>query len=833
MPNFSVREAFELAQQYHRAGYFDEAAIFYGKVVQACPDHVRALHFLGLLRVQLGMHETGQELLQRAIALNPEDAAAYSNLGNSLAAQGRTDEAIAAYDHAILLKPDYTEAHYNRGNALRSQGKLEEALAAFCKAIVLKPEYAEAYYNMGITMMECGKLDQAINAYACAIRYKPDFAEAHNNLGNAEARRGHFESAVAAYRRAIQIRPNYAEAFNNLGTALSKAGQSAEAITAYLNAISLKPQFPEAYHNLGMALAEQRRLEEATQAYRRALELNSNAPQPWNNLGTTLIEQGLFTEGATACNHALALDPDFADAQSNLGVALAGLNRFAEAIAAFRSALQLQPDNATVHFNLGNVFRDQRNLDQAVDEYQRALTLEPMFMEAITNLGNVFRDCGKVNEALAIYRRGLSSNSSVTHLRSNIIYTSLFSPDWNEEQIREEQRLWNTQIAIPSPSTEPAYEANRDPSRRLRVAYVSPDFRGHVVGQNLLPLFRHHDPERFEIFCYSNSKMTDGMTARLRDHTSNWYNIADTGDEDLSSMIRGNNVDILVDLTQHMRGNRLRTFSQRPAPIQVSFAGYPESTGVRAINYRISDKWLEQGAAPNSDGLLVKTADYEHVYLIDSFWCYDPCGIELEANGSSAVNTNWITFGSLNNFCKVNEPLLKLWARVLTAVNNSRLIILAHEGSHRQRTSEFFTQEGVEPERIEFVTQRPRKEYLELYHRLDIVLDTFPYNGHTTSLDALWMGVPVVSLCGERPVSRAGLSQLNNLGLPELVAFTEDQYVEIATKLANDIPRLRELRATLRQRMEKSVLMDGPHFARQIEACYRSMWWQWCESQKA
>jgi len=248
---------------------------------------------------------------------------------------------------------------------------------------------------------------------------------------------------------------------------------------------------------------------------------------------------------------------------------------------------------------------------------------------------------------------------------------------------------------------------------------------------------------------------------------------------------------------------------------------------LEAIEYRISDRYLEAGSVGEENGRK------ERVSLIDSFWCYDPRGIEVDVNELPAAATGKVTFGCLNNFCKVNEPLLKLWARVLRKVTDSRLILLSKLGSHRRRTEEALLKEGVEIHRVEFVDFRPRREYLELYHRLDIVLDTFPYNGHTTSLDALWMGVPGVSLAGATPVSRAGLSQLTNLGLPELAAHSETEYVNTATALARDLPRLTELRSTLRGRMERSVLMDAAHFARSIEAAYREMWQAWLQSDRS
>jgi len=361
-------------------------------------------------------------------------------------------------------------------------------------------------------------------------------------------------------------------------------------------------------------------------------------------------------------------------------------------------------------------------------------------------------------------------------------------------------------------------------ARRLRVGYVSPDFRGHVVGRYMLPLFELHDRERFEIVCYSGVLRSDSITARFRSLADAWRETAGVSDEALAEMIRRDRVDILVDLTQHLAGNRLPVFARKPAPVQVSFAGYPDSTGLGAIEYRISDRHLLAGSADEGAGK-------ERVCLIDSFWCYDPCGMDVEVNPLPARESGTVTLGCLNNFCKVNQRVLRLWARVLGKVKNSRLVISCPAGSHRERTLEALEREGVEARRVEFVALQPLREYLELYHRLDIALDTFPYNGGVTTCDALWMGVPVVSLAGETPVSRAGLSLLSNLGMPELVAHSESEYANIAERLAGDLPGLARLRSTLRDRMKSSVLMDAPRFTRQVEQAYRQMWQAWRSGQ--
>jgi predicted O-linked N-acetylglucosamine transferase (SPINDLY family) len=356
----------------------------------------------------------------------------------------------------------------------------------------------------------------------------------------------------------------------------------------------------------------------------------------------------------------------------------------------------------------------------------------------------------------------------------------------------------------------------------LKIGYVSADFRDHVVGRNVLTLLGQHDREDFEVWCYSGAIPPDSMTAQFHTLAGGWRDVVGLSVEKLARLIRNDGIDILVDLALHAAGNQLPVFARKPAPVQVSFAGYPGNTGLSTIEYHISDRHLEAKAVRDRK---------ENAFLIDSFWCYDPCGARVEVNELPAHQAGTITFGCLNNFCKINEPVLKLWARVLRATSDSRLVMLTGLGSHRQRTLAFLKQQGIDNHRIDFYEPCPREKYLQLYHQLDIVLDTFPYNGHTTSLDALWMGVPVVSLAGERTVSRGGLSQLSNLGFSELVAFTEDDFVQIATLLANDLSRLTDFRRTLRARMAGSVLMDARQFARDIESAYRRMWQQWCAKQ--
>jgi predicted O-linked N-acetylglucosamine transferase (SPINDLY family) len=365
--------------------------------------------------------------------------------------------------------------------------------------------------------------------------------------------------------------------------------------------------------------------------------------------------------------------------------------------------------------------------------------------------------------------------------------------------------------------------STRSVESRLRVGYVSPDWREHPIGRFMLPLLSNHDHERFEIFCYSDLARPDALTKRLRDLADVWRDTAGLPDDRVARLIRADRIDILVDLTMHMAGSRLLTFARKPAPVQVTYLAYCGTTGLPTIDYRLTDPYLDP---PGSDERFYS----EWSVRLRSYWCYEPLDGAPDVQLPPAQLAARVTFGCLNNFCKVSPESLATWCRLLRALPSSRLLLHAAEGVHRERLRKRAAAEGIEPQRIEFVGTFPVAKYLEQYHRIDIALDPFPYPGGTTSCDALWMGVPVVTLPGVTAISRGGLSILSNLELPELVAASPDEYVRIAAELAANLPRLADLRATLRERMRISPLMDAPGFARDIEAAYRRMWQEWVGS---
>jgi predicted O-linked N-acetylglucosamine transferase (SPINDLY family) len=851
----TISEAFELALQRHRAGRLEEAGTLYRQILAAQPNHADALHLLGVIAHQGGRHELAVEWIRkaieansgrlhyylnlgnalaacadpagaiaayrRALALNPAYPEAHNNLGVALAAQGQLDAAIAAYRRALDIKPDYPEAHNNLGNALRDRGLPAEAAAACRRAIELSPGYAEAHNNLGAALAGQRQFEAAAAAYRRAIELKPDYPEAHNNLGAALAGQRQFHEAITAHRRALEWKADYPEAHNNLGIALAGLAQLDEAISAHRRALELKPDFPEAWNNLGNALRLQGRRDEAIPAYRRALQGNPRLPEVWKNLGITLEERWRFDEAAAAFQSALELDPGCAEVHRNLGNALAGQGRLDDAMAAYLRALQLQPDSPDAHNDLGRALRKQGRLYESMSAYRRALSLNPDYAEAHNNLGDALREIGQIDEALACFRRALEILPSFSAAHTNLILNLHYAPDSTDAIIAEECARWWARHGAPLLAKSPRHSHDRSPSRRLRIGYVSADFREHPVARHLLPVMREHDAAQFDLVCYSGVTQADAMTERFMALGAQWREAATLDDDELAERIREDAIDILVDLSLHTRGNRLLVFARQPAPVQVSFAGYPGATGLETIAYRFTDRFLEP------EGQSAPHPFEQPVRLPDSFWCYDPCGDEAAVNPPPALERGYVTFGSLNNFCKVNDRTLRLWARAVGRVKDSRLVMRCPEGDHRRRTLDVLAREGVEGGRVEFVEARPRREYLELYHGLDIVLDTFPYNGHITACDALWMGVPVVSLTGTTPVSRGALSLLSNVELEGLAPCSEEDCVRAAVELAGDLPRLAALRSGLRERMRASPLIDASRFARNMEAAYRQMWERW------
>ncbi len=682
------------------------------------------------------------------------------------------------------------QEQFESGRSHHLAGRLSEAEALYHQILAQQPGHAEALYMLGVLLEQTGQFDAGVELIRRAIRISPDNAEAHNFLGLALDKNKQIKEAIVVFRQAIRLRPDYADAHHNLGIALQEMGQIASAIAAYQEVLRLKPDYVDAYYNLGIALMHSGQFADAIAAYRQAIQLR----------------------------------PHYTAAHINLGSALISTGQLEEAVAAFRRAISLKPDYAEAHNNLGNALKRKGQLEEAIAAYRQALRLKPQYPEAFNNLGTGLKEIGRLDEAVAAYREAIRLKPDYTDAHSNLVCALQFHSGYGADMIFEELRRWNQHHAQPLRKFIPPHTNDRNPDRRLRIGYVSADFRNHSVSRFLLPLFREHDHGAYEIFCYSDASKSDEVTDRLRACADGWQNIVGWTDERVADKVRQDKIDILVDLAGHTAGNRLRVFA-RSAPVQVSYLGYPGSTGLSEMDYRLTDSLADP------PGLTESLHTETLMRLPVCNWCFSepddapPVGrLPAEANGS-------ICFGTFNNFAKVSPAIVNLWAQILNAMPASRLIIksrgLAEKGA-RERIHQSFAARGVMADRLEIRGHEPKvSSHLEMYNRIDIALDTFPYHGTTTTCEALWMGVPVVTLAGRTHVSRVGVSLLSTISLPELIAQAPNEYVEIAVRLAKDLPRLGELRRMLRPRMRASPLMDGRRFADDTEAAYRQMWRNW------
>jgi protein O-GlcNAc transferase len=642
--------------------------------------------------------------------------------------------------------------------------------------------------EIAIQQHRAGRLQQAEVLYQQILQRHPDHADALHLLGVLEWQQNRHDVAIDLIRRAINLNPSAATYQLNLGKLMQSIGRHTEAITALEQALALGVPDPAVYVMLGNAYEDSGQLDRAVGAFQRAVELKPDYAEGHNNLGGALFQSGRLDEAIGSFQKTLALRPDYFEALSNLGNALSLKGELDRAVECHRAAVALRPEIAQIHCNLGNALKDQGLLDEAIACFNRAVALQP-------------------------------DNHTI---HSNRLCAIMYHPGYDAEALYEEHVGWG-QRTEPLQKLIGPHTNDRNPDCPLRIGYVSADFRDHASAFFLWPLLRCHDHEQFQIYCYAEVSNPDSITQRLQACADQWRSTVGRSDDQVAQQIRDDRIDILVDLKGHMANNRALVFARKPAPLQVSWMGYVGTTGLPTMDYRLTDSHLHP---PGMDQYCSETS----ICLPDCVWCYDPLTTEPAVNALPAVANGYVTFGCLGNFCKINNGVLQVWAQVLNAVPRSRLLILADTGSHRGRLLDELGGLGVDPARIEFTGRLPRPKYLELYQRLDIVLDTFPYNGHTTSLDALWMGVPIVTLAGQTAVARMGLSLNANLGMTELVAETPEQYVEIATALAADLPRLNGIRSTLRQRMVESPLMDASRFARNIEAAYRGMWRWWCET---
>jgi predicted O-linked N-acetylglucosamine transferase (SPINDLY family) len=785
-----IEKAVEIASEMHRAGQFQRAEAMYREILRQDPGNIDAIHLLGVLAMQGGRPDIAVELIGRAESRRPDSA---------------------------MIQLNYAEA-------LAAHGKREEAIGHYLKAIELEPEHYEAMNNLGKTYIELGKLQEAIDIEQRSVRVREVNPIAYNNMGNALRAAGRDAEAVGFYEKAAQQDTNFPEALNNLGLSLCSLGRIEEGMKRLREAVQLNPTLHEIHNNIGVVLMNLARPREAIKAFETALKLDPDYVDARNNLGSALRADFQFEESLKEIDAALEKKPESMAIQLNRISTLREMGRHEDALAMIEKCHEKAPDSDQLHFLKAMTFRDLGKPDEAIEAYRAALKAAPHRAEVMAALGYSLQERGELDEAMEMLK-GSIERVADPQTHSNVMMVYCYHPAVTPAEHFEAHRGWARKHEEPLKPFWKPHVNTRDPERRIRVGYISPDLRGHVVSYFSNPIFENHDHSQFEIYAYSNHFHADATTILQRARIDKWREVVGMPWDKAAEMIRADEVDILVELAGHTAGNGLPVLAYKPAPIQINAIGFPSTTGLSAVDYRITDDRCDPEGmtdAYNSERLL---------RMPDCFWCYAPPDTAPEVGELPAERNGYVTLVSVNNFTKVTDQVLHTWAKGMSMAPKTKIVLQTaglKSQFARDRVKGIFAQHGVGEDRIEMRTMVPFNEYLNVLNNSDIMLDPFPFNGGTTTCHGLWMGLPVVALEGRMHAGRMGYSMLKCIGLPELCAGSEEGYAEVLVGLAGDVPRLREIRRGMRERLRASPLLDGAGYVRTLEAAYRRIWREWC-----
>lgn len=728
-------------------------------------------------------------------------------------------EAIRCCETLLVLDANNADANHIAGAACLRLGMWRDAERYLRLAADLQSSNPFILSNLAMACLEQGSLDDAERYCRAALALDPDLPDTRNSLGNVLRKKGEHERAVEEYRKAAALDPHEPLFRLNLGTALHEAGAVAEAETCYQFVIQSRPDFSEPIAKLGTLYLAGDRFDEAEALLRRSFALVPD-PAVANNIGLCYLRSGKASEASEWFKKAITLDPRYTAAWSNLGLSLERTRDYTGAATAYKRALEIDPTLVGVKVNLIRVPTIQSDISGA-----HALALElletdltvPTVLPTIVNMLSLACDLERLERVLVIAKRYIQEGA----LQSRDVQALLLF--FNYADTVEDRVVFDCHLRWAA-SIEPLQGERRGVSAskhahkaRLRIAYLSPDLRAHSVGFFMQHVIANHDPSRFEVYCYSSAASNDAVTNMIQRHASHYTVVDRLSDAELAGKIEEDRIDIAIDLAGHTTWSRVSALAYRPAPVQITYLGYPNTTGLSTIDFRISDPYVDPAEGVMYSEKLLRLPECFLCFGEFAHTAIDPAPVHMRAGG--------VTFGSFNVPAKLNRRTIALWAKILHAVPGSRLL-LKYRGFQDPVVQEHVRQEfarvNLSADRLIFVGRvRSFEEHLQYYNQMDIALDPLPYNGTTTTCQALWMGVPVVTLVGQMHRARVSYTILKNIGVTDTVATDEDEYVKVAASLANDHARLERLRKDIPRRLRGSILCDPVRFTRQLEAAYR------------
>ena len=798
---------------YHQSGNLALAAECYDQVLSRLPGQADALHLRGVVYHQNGDHTRAVDLIGRSVKTKPNNAEAQSNLGAAMTASGDLDGARCAFQQAVRLNPCFLDAQANLAALSVRQGRDADAIKGFQRAHELKPDEGRFMKRLADLYLKTGQFADAVDWYERFLAQSGSDLEAHNNTGFACERLERFDDAERHYRKAVALEPGKPELANNLATLLARLGRRDEAASFIARAVNAPAETWEDPANLARALMNQGRVDEALGHLRRIVSQRPDDGMLQRDFGLALLRSGDIDGAKSAFGEAVRLDASLDDARVELARCHLAAGNFIDALEQFGAIPETSPHYLDAALDRAMVLAEMGSLEEACLAARQAVAhpdfKSTMFVKPLSvfRAACAFDDMALLDGSLdGIEDRDLSTWAA-TFLE---LLTWADSTEKTDALVTLHRR-WGDQLierVSAGRLDEPEVVGGRG---AIRIGFVSSDLRKHSVARFVLPLFENYDRDALEIYCYaSREEEGDEIQQRMRGMVQEFRFVGDQSHTELAQTIRDDRIDILIELNGFTAESRLMVMAFRPAPVQINWLGYPFTCGLRAVDYIL----LDEGAVPESPDWLVETP----LIMPDSYLCYDPIEATMPADDSPVARNGFVTFGTLNNPYKFTRDAIALWADVMKRTPGSRYLFahMAYDAPLliKNIVAEF-ARHGVDNERLTFVSNRPKGvSHFPLYDEIDLTLDTFPLTGGTTSCDALWMGVPIVTLVGPATHQRLTYTMLRSLGLDELCAFSADVFSDIAVRLAGDHERLHAFRHELRPMMKTSTLGNPERFGR-------------------
>ncbi|MBF0193272.1 MAG: tetratricopeptide repeat protein [Magnetococcales bacterium] len=846
----SVDVAYAKAVTHVKAEQYQDADQLCSAILKAYPNHIDAINLLGVIAQKINRHDLAVEQFNRAIEIDKHQAVLYYNLGTSLYPLGQIQKAIEALKVALNIEPENTQIKkylekikkiqannsivnnqeqifkkaFQQGVHLHQSGQLDKAINSYNIAVSIQPNNPAVLSNLGLALHSTGLLSEAITAYQKAITIQPDHAQAHYNLGNLLKEQKQNDKAIEHYKKAITIQPDYIDAYNNLGNTLKEQDKLDEAVAILEKASLLQPSSSNTLFNLGTVFFKQGALEKAVVCFNKAITIEPKHAQAHNNLGTTLQKQGELNKAYKSFKQALTIKPDYAQANCNIGDILTKQGKLTDAITYLQKAIKIQPNLAQAHNNYAVALHKLGKFTASIASCKKAISLYPDFAQAYFNIGVAFQDQGKLQEAIASFKQAVAIKTDYEDAHSNLLFCCQYIPNQTLGNLFEIHKKWASNLLSYQKTEIFSFDNDTSTNRRLRIALVSYDLGLHPVGYFVAGFLKHHKRNKFEIICYSDRK-PDEFTKILQGYSDSWLNTDSMGDSELAQRIYDDKVDILIDLGGHTSKNRLIVFAKKPAPIQISWAGYVGTTGLPTMDYLIADKHYIK--------------DYEDKYyteniirLPDSWVSYTP---PPYAPKTVSKRSSRIFLGNFGNPTKINYKMLHVWSQILIKAPNTNLLLI-YKGMDNHytanRINSFFVNAGVDKNRIIISGQLSHPQLLAKYNEIDIALDTLPYSGGLTSFEALWMGVPVITTIGDTFAGRHSASILISMGLEKLVTNSFSEYIQLVLDLINDPEKLTLIKKDLHKKTKNSPLCDHVKFSYDLEKELSKAWQVWSKKQQ-